>query len=460
MEDILISIDSKYRDINKYPNESKFIINLDKIYKNVVAINLESIEMTNNIRPVTSSKQNNYITLCLPNNLCDPDGIKIEINDNVPLEIDPIKTVTNDYFNENINNNNYFNINPEKYFYIFYLYNDSPITFDFNQSSSPLILKTPLIINKGWYSLYGLVKIIQNYIQTNYNERQSYLQNKKNISPIDLDNGKFTINQFTLNIYDTRSFNNIRIDTLNLGSYSSSLSTNLNSLKTNIYQFYINDTTTFNPNSSGTGLLDQLLNQYGNIYNVLSLYTLSFNYSANIVNITNGVVLSPITYYDLPQFEINFNNVNLFLTNNLNYSSLGYYLGYRSNNNSFILSPTFNTTTQQLILTGTKYFNFTNDDYIFLRINDWGRFDLFNQVILSKIYLRSDLTIPNKSNNTINKEYVFRQLTNVSKLDIELIDYLGKTVDLNGVDFSFTLSLRTQINVGQKQLFELQNRSL
>ena len=68
--------------------------------------------------------------------------------------------------------------------------------------------------------------------------------------------------------------------------------------------------------------------------------------------------------------------------------------------------------------------------------------------------------ITNKSNNSIDREYIFRQLTNISKLDIELIDYLGNIVDLNGVDFSFTLSLRTQVNVGQKQLFDLQNHAL
>jgi hypothetical protein len=293
----------------------------------------------------------------------------------------------------------------------------------------------------------------------NYNERLTFIQNKKNITPIDLDSGKFTINQITLNIYDTRSLGNIRPDTFTLGSYSSTISNNLNTLKTDIYKIYINDITTFIPNSSGSGILDLLLNQYGNIY-VASLYTLSFNYNINIVNIINVIDLDTITYYDLPQFQINFNNDNLSLKNNLDYSSLGYYLGYRPINNSFILSPTFNTTNHQLILTGTKYFNFINDDYIFLRINDWGRFDLFNQILLSKIYLRSDLTITNKSNNSIDKEYVFRQLTNVSKLDIELIDYLGNTVDLNGVDFSFTLALRTQVNVGQKQLFDLQNHAL
>ena len=38
MEDTLISIESKYRDFNKYPNESKFTLNFEKIYKNIVSV--------------------------------------------------------------------------------------------------------------------------------------------------------------------------------------------------------------------------------------------------------------------------------------------------------------------------------------------------------------------------------------------------------------------------------------
>ena len=44
--------------------------------------------------------------------------------------------------------------------------------------------------------------------------------------------------------------------------------------------------------------------------------------------------------------------------------------------------------------------------------------------------------------------------TNIQKLDIELIDYLGNTVDLNGIDFSFTLSLKQIFNTDQKASIE------
>jgi hypothetical protein len=43
------------------------------------------------------------------------------------------------------------------------------------------------------------------------------------------------------------------------------------------------------------------------------------------------------------------------------------------------------------------------------------------------------------------KEYKFKQPQNVQSINIELVDYLGNTLDLRGLDFSFTLQL-LQIN--------------
>ena len=37
MEEILVNIDSKYRDITVYPHESKYSITFEKKYKNIIA---------------------------------------------------------------------------------------------------------------------------------------------------------------------------------------------------------------------------------------------------------------------------------------------------------------------------------------------------------------------------------------------------------------------------------------
>ena len=58
MEDTLISIDSKYRDFTKYPNESNFTFIFEKIYKNVISVKLTSLELTNTINYASSFKKN------------------------------------------------------------------------------------------------------------------------------------------------------------------------------------------------------------------------------------------------------------------------------------------------------------------------------------------------------------------------------------------------------------------
>ena len=491
MEDTLLSIDSKYRDFTKYPNESNFTFTLEKIYKNIVSVKLVSLELTNTINYISTAKKNNYFTIYLPNTLNDPVGIQIAITDSNSQNIDDIKTQINNLILPQITDLFISTINSqsERYFYIFYLNSSCLITFDFN-----LYLTTSLILSIGWYSIYGIVLLIQNYVQTNYNTRQSYLISNPSTTPINLDSGKFIINEFTLNIFDRRQTLNIRSDIIPTITTTSTLSNNLITLKNIIYNVFITDTTYYIPNASNTAILDKLMDDYGSVYyinssnitpntNNLYIYNITMNYDNTHLKTTfyndlttfyytintwpSSSLISTISttlIADIPQFQIDFNTSgstsssftnNMINNNSLTYPSIGYFLGYRILNNIFILSPTLSGT--KLILTGTKYYNTSGEDYIFLIINDWGNFDFFNQIIFSKIYLRSDLSNSYKTNNFINKEYVFRQLTNVSKLNIQLIDYLGNIVDLNGTDFSFTISLRTQANVSQKQLFQNKN---
>ena len=46
---------------------------------------------------------------------------------------------------------------------------------------------------------------------------------------------------------------------------------------------------------------------------------------------------------------------------------------------------------------------------------------------------------------------------NIKRLDIELVDYLGNTVDLNGVDWSFTLEFSTVYSLSNKDEYEKKN---
>lgn len=59
-ENIIISIDSYYRDMALYPNSGKFIFNLPTTYKNIISIRLSSLEFPNLFYTISKNKGNNY----------------------------------------------------------------------------------------------------------------------------------------------------------------------------------------------------------------------------------------------------------------------------------------------------------------------------------------------------------------------------------------------------------------
>jgi len=232
MEDIYFNIDSKYRDVTLYPNESKFTINLDTIYKNITSVAITSIELSNCITYLDSVKKNNFFTLHFPNKLNDPSGVIITLPDSLYPQIDPIQNIVNTLINTNINTiGNFEALAPEKYFYIFYLNDDVTINI-LASDSSPL---GSIIIKSDWYSVYGFTNIITEYLKENtINE--------------------FIISSFTLRIFDRRfintttvSNNNIRQDTINTIDCTSTnnLTANLLTVKNSIYSFYLRDIQTF-----------------------------------------------------------------------------------------------------------------------------------------------------------------------------------------------------------------------
>jgi hypothetical protein len=280
MEEIFINIDSKYRDRIAYPKETKFRLNLEKTYKNIVSATINSLEINNSINYISTNKDNNYITLHLPNKLNDPDGTKIILYDGLLQLISSIKTLFNGIFAEIFNNNGglqrlAYNGRPfaEKYFYIFYLNENTTITFDFNVENFnlPSTLIDKLVIVKGWHSIFGLVNQIKNYVRQKYNERKEYkMQNPNTTISNALDSGAFTMHGFYLRIFDrrfrsTQQLDCIRTDSIQSQTFNNTnLESNFDYLKTHIYKTYINDTTTFisasssSGNSSTFGILDKL----------------------------------------------------------------------------------------------------------------------------------------------------------------------------------------------------------
>ena len=155
------------------------------------------------------------------------------------------------------------------------------------------------------------------------------------------------------------------------------------------------------------------------------------------LNLINGI----ITISHTAAFSINFTNTG-------DHKPLGHYLGFTKK----IYNSIFNAVTNRHELIAETLLDVIGDNYIFLRINDYGKMYNFNKSTsdynesldnyLGKIILSVGKAEKNfDNNNFITKKHIFRQPTNISKLDIELIEPTGNVIESNLVDYSFTLEL-------------------
>jgi hypothetical protein len=140
MEEILINIDSKYRDLTVYPQESKYSITFENKYKNIISVRMLSLEITNTINYISTQKNNNFFMIHLPNKINDPEGIKFQLEDGLLQVIGSIRNIVNILFSVYTNTTGalqQFTVDSkpfaEKYFYFFYLDEDVTFTFDFNK---------------------------------------------------------------------------------------------------------------------------------------------------------------------------------------------------------------------------------------------------------------------------------------------------------------------------------------
>jgi len=576
MEETLINIDSKYRDITVYPQESKYSITFEKKYKNIISVRMLSLEITNTINYISTQKNNNWFVIHLPNKVNDPEGIKLQLEDGLLQVIGSIRNIVNILFSVYTNTTGalqQYTVDSkpfaEKYFYIFYLNDAITFTFDFNSELFPSVLSNKLTINSGWHSIYGLYYQINTYINKNYDARNEYFKLNPTKPSINLDSGNYTMQDFSLRIWD-RKFRNIdtdseptsndciRIDNIIVSGVTYNIISNI-PFKNKIYSHYLSDITTYIPISTGTSILDKLIGnnfiipptyvgangvkkyESGSIYNINNntitpstdsvqvynlmmqlnnvSYTVSFenkfttdatagidyyyywvdpaggantwkSVDANsgeihnrLANLTSKTFLREYKFLslddynnpyhsvslvkDIASFEIDFSTYNQLLNpvdngilniKKMQYPPLGFYIGFRPDikktTDQFLLKPIIDDT--KVTLKATKIYDATGDDYIFVRINDWGYVDYFGTKMFAKIVFSSGLG-NSRLDDFINKEYRFRQPMNIQRLNIELIDYLGNTIDLNGFDWSFTLELKELLNTESKETTEKQN---
>jgi hypothetical protein len=353
MEEIYVNVDSRYRDLSLYPNESKFKINLNSYYKNISKIKLTSIELPNlDYLPIIDpSKKNNNIIFTLPNT--------------PPLTISLPYPLLNSELISNL-------ADPS--------------------ANSNFICNT---INSA----------INDFVTANSSSPYAVLQNFKCYYYNDPSNKYKLYN-------NTSVYNKIILYYSTASNYPSS-----NTFSSSF------DTAIFNGNTNSNHITVQFnINQLQMIQPQPYLYQ-----SNNIVNETN--------------YSSNFNNSSI---NNKSYPSLGYYMGFRKN--SYVL-------TMGIPVIAEEHSYFDIENYVFIKLNEWGYVDHFNNKMFAKILLNSNTgdVLLNEFNT---KEYIIKQPINIQTLYVELVDYLGNPFSTGGKDFSFTLQLSQILNSDNKRDIE------
>jgi hypothetical protein len=171
--------------------------------------------------------------------------------------------------------------------------------------------------------------------------------------------------------------------------------------------------------------------------------TAIFSLTIDLVTGLLSISSTAFPYYD---FDVNF----IPSTDNLisREYGLGYNLGFRQ------FTYTSTRLTSSSAISAEAILNTTDTNYIFLSLdNDWKvtrhetprtiQLSAFSKIIINSA--KNQFTYENGS-DTITREYFFQQPTNISSFQVRLSDPYDQDIDLVGLDFSFTLELRTVMN--------------
>jgi hypothetical protein len=208
------------------------------------------------------------------------------------------------------------------------------------------------------------------------------------------------------------------------------------------------------------------LNQYNNttfriILNNNSNVTIVIkegNYQSSTIITTIQSQLNTINTNFVQDFTITWDSINykikisnsaafsLIFDNDPTYRSLGNRLGFRGSNSSYLYDTQVSsidpkTQTLSYHWQGETFLDVTKDEYLYLRINDYGVIYNYHRekTLLAKIILYDQQFVIDNGANFLTKMYNFRQPINLSKLEIELISSLGARINMNLIDFSMTL---------------------
>jgi hypothetical protein len=169
--------------------------------------------------------------------------------------------------------------------------------------------------------------------------------------------------------------------------------------------------------------------------------------SLNLINENTNFSLT--VSWNSINYKVSFTGTSeftLIFNNDSKHRSLGDRLGFRLDNSNYLAADQntkfdINLNTELYYWTGETFLDITKDDYIYLRINDYGVIynDVRNNTLLAKVILYDQQFIIDTGANFLTKSFDFKQPVNISKLEIELVNALGQTINMNLINYSLTL---------------------
>lgn len=205
---------------------------------------------------------------------------------------------------------------------------------------------------------------------------------------------------------------------------------------------------------------DELLNNLNQSLNAYKFNIGSVDSIGDFI-VSNGLKFeydSNLNKYWLINLESNYTFTINLSNNNYDYNSLGYMLGFRLDN--IILSE--NNINSNYKLIGTAQADIEGEKYFFVKVNDYGNIYISPKMpnkVLAKIVMDGwkKTYIYNNASDLVYKTHKFRQPTDIKSLEIEILDYTGKRVNFDGVDFSMTFEFGMIYDeaIYQKQLNNL-----
>jgi hypothetical protein len=174
-------------------------------------------------------------------------------------------------------------------------------------------------------------------------------------------------------------------------------------------------------------------------------------------NPIKGKILFDSQYY----FEVDILGTALAFSNRIYDNGLGYNLGLRQLSSSELLKAVKETTGIQIYkLEGNSIVDTIDNNYIFISLDpDWKVITNYTKdKELHYSFAKVIINVPKGSvlydngANTITKEYWFQQPTDITIIPVRISDPYDQTIDLSGMDFSFSLEIKEIRNAALHEL--------